>query len=131
MKKKIAKKLFLISIIMLFISVTFDFFYDTYNLIKKNYSDRMVAIYGNCSKEGYGFSKFIYEKYQSNFNYEVINGQPGNFVTIQYLFYEKNKPYSNNLKILVNYNKDLNKEFKNFKILENINNCYFIKLSHD
>ncbi len=131
MSNKVAKNLFLVFIITLFVSVKFNLFYDTYNLFKKNYSYRMISIYGDCSKEGYGFSKLINEKYKTNFNYEIINGQPGSFVTIQYFFYDKNKPYSDNFKILVNYKKDLSEEFKNFEIIENIDDCYFVKLSYD
>ena len=63
MFKKINNKIFLLIILILFISVKYNFFINTYNLIKKDYPNRMISIYGNCSKEGYGFSKFIYDKY--------------------------------------------------------------------
>jgi len=131
MLKNINTKVLYLIIILLFISTTFGFFLNSYKLIKNNYSSRMLSIYGDCSKEGYGFTKFINNKYKSDFNYIVINGKSQIFAHTQDLFYDKNKIFSDQFKILINYENELLKNFGSFDIIEKKENCYFIKLSND
>jgi hypothetical protein len=131
MSKILKLKMFFLLITLLFISTSFSFFNNTYNLIKQDYSSRMISIYGDCSKEGYGFAKYINQKYKSDSNYIVMNGESNTYVTTQNFFYKKDKLFSNQLFILINYNNDLLKKFKNFEIIEKNNNCYFIKKSND
>ncbi len=128
-KKK--NKVFLILILSLSVFVNYQFFFNTYNLFKNDYSKRMLSIYGYCSKEGYGFTKFIYEKYKPENNLKVINGNPEKYVSINGLFYNKNKFLSNNLIILINYDQNLLIDFENYKILEKNKNCYFIEKKND
>jgi hypothetical protein len=127
MSKILKPNIFFLLIILLFISTSFGFFYNTYNLIKQDYPSRMMSIYGDCSKEGYGFTKYINQKYKSDFNYIVMNGESNTYANMQNFFYKKDKLFSNQFLILINYNTDLLKNFKNFKIIEKNNNCYFIK----
>jgi len=127
MSKILKPNIFFLLIILLFISTSFVFFYNTYNLIKQDYPSRMMSIYGDCSKEGYGFTKYINQKYKSDFNYIVMNGESNTYANMQNFFYKKDKLFSNQFLILINYNTDLLKNFKNFKIIEKNNNCYFIK----
>ena len=131
MSKKLNSSVFFLFIILLFISTLFGFFHNTYNLIKQDYETRMLSIYGDCSKEGYGFTKYINDKYKSDFNYTAINGQSNTYAITQDFFYKKENLFSDKFKILINYNDKLLKNFKNFEILEKNNNCYFIKLLND
>ena len=131
MIKNINSKTLYLIIILLFISTIFGFFFNSYKLFKNDYQSRMISVYGYCSKEGYGFTKFINNKYESNFNYIVINGKPNNFTTTQDLFYDKNKIFSDQYKILINYDNELLKDFENFDIIEKKDSCYFIKISND
>ncbi len=131
MSKKLKSRIFFLIIILLFISTLYGFFHNTYNLIKQDYSTRMISIYGDCSKEGYGFTKYINDKYTSDFNYTVINGESNTYAVTQYFFYKKQNIFSDKFKILINYDDKLLKNFKNFQILEKKNNCYFIKLLND
>jgi hypothetical protein len=131
MSKILKQNIFFLLIILLFFSQSFGFFLNTYNLIKQDYPSRMISIYGDCSKEGYGFANYINQKYKSDLNYIIMNGESNTYATIQNFFYKKDKLFSNQLFILINYNNDLLKKFKNFEIIEKNNNCYFIKKSND
>ena len=127
MIKKINNKIFLLLVLILFICVKYDFFTNTYNLVKKDYPSRMISIYGDCSKEGYGFTKFIFDKYNPKYNLVILNGQPNIFGSPAALFYDKSKLFTDKMKILINYNEDISKNFKDFQILEKNKNCYLIK----
>jgi hypothetical protein len=128
MKKLITKnKFFLYLIIILSIAVNYNFFLNTYTLIKNDYSKRLISIYGICEKEGYGFAKLISDKYDLKYNMNIINGEPSLYPSIAGLFYDKNKILSKDYIILINFKNKVNKEFPNFKIIEQIENCYFIK----
>ena len=131
MFKRLKSNILFLLIILLFISTLFGFFQNTYNLFKQDYSTRMISIYGDCSKEGYGFTKFINDKYKSNFNYPVINGDANTYATTQDFFYIKKNLFNHQFKILINYNETLLKNFQNFEVLEKKNNCYFIKILND
>jgi hypothetical protein len=131
MHKKINNKFFLLIILILFISVKYDFFLNTYSLTKTNYQNRMINVYGDCSKEGYGFTKYIYEKYKPEHNLSTINGQSKTYVNTDGFFYNKEKIFSNKFKILINYDEDVSKNFKDFEILETKKNCYLIKRIND
>ena len=128
MIKKVDNKIFLLLVLVLFISVNYGFFINTYNLIKKDYPSRMISIYGDCSKEGYGFTKFVFEKYNLKHNLDSLNGQPETYANTNGFFYNKNKLGSDKFKILINYNKDIS---NNFEILEKNKNCYLIKKKND
>ncbi len=131
MSKNITPNILSLLIILLFISTIFSFFLNTYKLTNQDYTNRMISIYGDCSKEGYGFTEFINSKYKSKFNYIVLNGKPNTFVSMQNLFFNKNKSFSQKFRILINYDDELLKDFKNYKIIENKNNCYFIEIFND
>ena len=128
MIKKVDNKIFLLLVLVLFISVNYGFFINTYNLIKKDYPSRMISIYGDCSKEGYGFTKFVFEKYNLKHNLDSLNGQPETYANTSGFFYNKNKQGSDKFKILINYDKDIS---NNFEILEKKKNCYLIKKKND
>tara|TARA_B100000795_G_C22603965_1_gene362379 strand:- start:78 stop:383 length:306 start_codon:yes stop_codon:yes gene_type:complete len=96
-------------------------------LIKNDYPKRLISIYGNCEKEGYGFVKLVLDKYDLKYNINTINGEPYLYESPSGLFYDRKKNLSKDHIILINYKNNVNKEFPDFKILEQIENCYFIK----
>jgi hypothetical protein len=125
--KKKNKNNFLYFVIILSIAVNYNFFLNTYTLIRSDYHERLISIYGDCEKEGYGFTKLIFDKYDLKYNISSINGVPQTYPQIGGLFYDKNKVLNKNYIILINYKNNPLKEFPNFKILEKKENCYFIK----
>ena len=128
MKKIITKnRIFLYFIIIFSISVHYQLFLNTYTLIKNDYPKRLISIYGSCEKEGYGFVKLVLDKYNLKYNINTINGEPHLYESPSGLFYDRKKILSEDHIILINYKNNVNKEFSDFKILEQIENCYFIK----
>ena len=128
MKKKIFNiKLFLYLIITLSIAVNYNFFLNTFALTKHDYSERLDYIYGNCEKEGFGFTKLIFQKYDLKYNISSINGEDKNYASIMGLFYDKSKIFNKDYIILINYKNKIHLEFPDFEILEQKENCYFIK----
>jgi|TARA_Y100000389_G_C17250546_1_gene407864 hypothetical protein len=123
----INQNLLILLIIVLFISVSNNYFLNSYTLIKNDYDKRMNFNYGNCEKEGYGFAKLILDKYEFKHNIYSINGNPSMYPSIGGLFYDINKIDSDDHLILINYQNDLSKKFKNYFILEQVQNCYLIK----
>ena len=61
----------------------------------------------------------------------ILNGQPNIFGSPAALFYDKSKLFTDKMKILINYNEDISKNFKDFQILEKNKNCYLIKKKND
>lgn len=127
MQIKFKNKIFLIITLFLFISVNYQFFFNTYNLKLNDYDKRLLKIYGHCSKEGYGFTKFVVEKYKLENNVNIVQGKSELYAPIESFFYKINKPTYKNFFILINYEDDISKNFKNYKILEKQKNCYFIE----
>ena len=74
-KKKLnIKNIYILGIFILILS-----FYKTplniYVILKNDYNSRIVKSAGYCDNQGYGFLKYIYQKYEMTYpyNYEVIN----------------------------------------------------------
>ncbi len=68
-------------IIIVILSVVFlEFYklpYNNYLLIKRPYEERMISAYGYCEKEGYGYIKFIINKFNlDKKNITIINQNP-------------------------------------------------------
>ena len=58
-KIKINQKNLDLYLIIVFLVIVFlikiDLFRNTYSLLNENYNQRMIRIYGDCSKDSYGF----------------------------------------------------------------------------
>ena len=138
-KKK--KENFLIFFIIIIFLVINNFFYDFYFILKTNYKDRMIYHYGYCDKSGYGFIKFIQDKYKLNKNIKILNSleKPNS----EWFIYKINKEYYSNKLILLNYNDLMenidgsskiyfhNELLGNYNILESYKNCFFVKKVDD
>ena len=127
--RKILKKnnLLVFFIIVLFISVSNNYFLNSYTLLKNDYDKRMIFNHGNCEKEGYGFAKFILNKYEFVNNIDSINGNPSTYPGIGGLFYDNSKIRSDDYLLLINYQNNVSQKFKNYVVLEQIQNCYLLK----
>ena len=72
-------------------------------------------------------AKLILDKYEFKHNIYSINGNPSTYPSIGGLFYDINKTDSDDHLLLINYQNSLSKKFKNYLILEQVQNCYLIK----
>lgn len=123
----IKNNLLVFFIIVLFISVSNNYFLNSYTLLKNDYDKRMIFNHGNCEKEGYGFAKFILNKYEFVNNIDSINGNPSTYPGIGGLFYDNSKIRSDDYLLLINYQNNVSQKFKNYVVLEQIQNCYLLK----
>lgn len=123
----IKNNLLVFFILVLFISVSNNFFLNTYTLLKNDYDKRMIFNHGNCEKEGYGFAKLILDKYEFINNIDSINGNPSIYPSIGGLFYDKSKMWSDDHLLLIDYQDNIYQKFENYIVLEQVQNCYLLK----
>jgi hypothetical protein len=115
---------------LIFSIFIFKGFVNFYIIINNNYEQRMVKYGGICNNYGYGFAKYINDKYKFDYNIPVKNFNDA--PSPQAYFYNVNKKVSKNYLILINASdKDLSTYLlkNNYKILEKNENCYLIKLN--
>jgi len=128
--KNIKLKIYFFSLLIIFVIFT-NSFYNFYAIIKRPYEERLMWNYGfGCEKYSYEFIQNIIYKYSENEPVSIINFEK--MGKLQFLFH---KTKINNLRknlILLNL-KDKN-ELKNYriniseyKLIENLDNCYFYK----
>jgi hypothetical protein len=121
------KKNFFYYLLILFTLVQFNFFLNSFIVIKKNYSERMSFFAGYCDRQGYGFVETIYKekKFLENVLVNNFNNQPN----IHGHFYNIKKKDSKKFIILIGaQSSQLNTFVKNdYKIIEQYNNCYLMK----
>tara|TARA_Y100000996_G_scaffold359995_1_gene302220 strand:+ start:311 stop:739 length:429 start_codon:yes stop_codon:yes gene_type:complete len=135
------KENFIIVLVLLIFLTTNNFFYNFYYILKTNISDRMIYHYGYCQKNGFGFIKYINNKHKLNKNIKIYNSVE--YPLSDWFFYKPNIGYYEKKIILLNYNNlstnekgfnkiNLNGKYKgNFKILEKVENCYFLEKIND
>ena len=107
--------------LLIFCFFIFKGFVNFYIILNNNYDQRMLRYGGFCNNYGYGFVKFINEKYKLDYNIEVknFNDAPSPYG----YFYNINKNFSKKYLILINAsNNDLNFYLirNNYKILEKL-----------
>ena len=132
------KSLYLIILIIFFIILN-NFFYNFYYTAKQNHINRMNYHYGFCDKSGYGFINFVYDKYKIDENINVYNSKIN--PNSQWFHYNSKKQINREKLILLNYNLtnkdssfvylDTNGLKGNYKIIENIENCFFLEKFND
>ena len=126
------KKQYLLFLILFFLifSIKFNFFLNTYIILKNKIDTRMVSTYGYCYPLGYGFINEVYLKHNLNdYNINTINKNIAPTSKIfKFSFYNRTSRYE----ILINYNlSEIKKNKKEFKIIESNNNCHLIKYLYD
>ena len=132
LKKKNINKLILSFLILLIISIKFNFFINIYLIIKKDSNTRMTDNYGYCYPMGYGYIKKIIEEY--NIQSRDINIRNKLIAPSSAIFLQKlnSKKKDNNFEILLNFKfKDLNKISRDYNVIDQENNCYLIKYTDD
>ena len=67
------KKNFLFYFLLLFTFYQFNFFTNTFIILKNNYPERMLKYGGHCGLEGYGYISYLYNKYSFSENFVVRN----------------------------------------------------------
>ena len=95
--------------------------------------------YGNCYKNGYGFLETIHIKYKINKNIPILNSliTPSS----EWFFYNSKRETDKNKLILLNYyinenssnllEININNFEGNYKIIEKLENCYYLEKSND
>ena len=144
LNKIIERKYFFIIAIAITIMLQNNFFYNIYNIINQNLEKRLIRVYGDCDKHGYGFISEMYSKYSIKENILVLNDDPNlkSYELSQksaWFNYQINKVTNESKIILINSSKnfDLNnkktisfnfkgKNFSNFKIIYKKSNCYYL-----
>ena len=116
--------------LLIFCFFIFKGFVNFYIILNNNYDQRMLRYGGFCNNYGYGFVKFINEKYKLDYNIEVknFNDAPSPYG----YFYNINKNFSKKYLILINAsNNDLNSYLirNNYKILEKLEKCYLVRFN--
>ena len=126
----IIKKYIYFFSLLIFCIFIFKGFVNFYIILNNNYDQRMLKYGGFCNNYGYGFVKYINEKYKFNYNIAVknFNDAPSPYA----YFYNINKNLSKKYLIVINASdKDLNPYLlrNNYAILEKIEKCYLVRLN--
>ena len=124
-KKKIF--FFKIFIFTIFILVNYNFFLNSYLVIKYNNQKRQTLSYGYCNKEGFGYVDYILKKYQFKNNIKIENNNFQFYPDISGLFYKFDKFYDDSFLILINNSKNINRFYPNYTVLDKFDNCYLLK----
>ena len=121
------KKNYFLFLLFFFTLHQFQFFTNFFIILKNDYTTRMIKYSGYCDNEGYGYIKFIKEKFKINENFLVknFNDQPN----INAYFHNINKNNNTDMIILIGANNSNIEVFleKGFIINHSFNNCYYLK----
>ena len=124
MKKK-KSIIFTYFLLVVFLTIYFKFFENTYVIYRYNLDTRLVKNYGYCEKNSYGFLKYIEKKYKPNKNITVLNDeiQPNSSAFI----YQPKKEYDKNMLIILNYNQASSSiNMNDYAIKDRNKNCYYL-----
>ena len=123
--KKNKIKIILFISLFCFLLLT-NFFSNFFNIIKFDYDQRIIKVYGYCSKESIGYLNYLKNKYKFNKNIKVINYVHAANVSWILTIPKKINDYSDEL-ILLNYpGATVKVRLQNISINEyNVNNFYF------
>ena len=114
-------------LLIIFLSVHFKFFENTYIILKSDYHQRLVSNYGFCEKNSYGFIKYVEKKYRLNKNIKIINDE--SFPLSDGFIYKPKIKYYEDQIILINYDEIKSSvDLKKYQILEKVKNCFYLKL---
>jgi len=113
----------------LFFTVSYKLYFNIYNIIlNPDYDARLIKSHGYCDREGYGFVKKMYDKYNFSKNIKIINFESNLYPDVSGFFYKKNLTYSDDKLILLNLSdKKYLLDFKDYKITENYKSCYLLE----
>ena len=107
-KIKINQKNLNLYLIIIFLVIIFlikiDLFRNTYSLLNENYNQRMIRIYGDCSKDSFGFLMEIKNKYNFKENPKINNSEI--IPSSDWIIYDPKLNFSDKPKIFLNYSKN-------------------------
>tara|TARA_B100001063_G_C16765066_1_gene558129 strand:+ start:65 stop:772 length:708 start_codon:yes stop_codon:yes gene_type:complete len=107
-KIKINQKNLNLYLIIIFLVIIFlikiDLFRNTYSLLNENYNQRMIRIYGDCSKDSFGFLTEIKNKYNFKENPKINNSEI--IPSSDWIIYDPKLNFSDKPKIFLNYSKN-------------------------
>lgn len=130
MFKKINIKHLFAIVVLIFLANYFNFFLNSYLIIKNDFNKRMILNHGYCDKEGYGYVKDTLRKYKITQNIKVINKLDNYYPNIEGYFYKNNKKFVNEYLILVNFSeKQISSYLIKYQIKDKNNNCYLLQLN--
>ena len=114
-------------LLIIFFTVHFKFFENTYIILKSDYDQRLTQNYGYCEKNSYGFIKYIEKKYQLKKNINIFNDE--SYPRSDVFIYKPKKEFLKNQIILINYNeKDSSIDMEEYNVIEKFKNCYYLEL---
>ena len=114
-------------LMIIYLSIYFEFFQNTYIILKDDYNKRLISKYGYCERNSYGFIKYIESKYNLKKNITIINDE--NYPISDGFIYKPKKKYYENQIILVNYNeKNSLIDITKYQVLEKYKNCFYLKI---
>ena len=67
------KKNYFLFLLFFFTLHQFQFFTNFFIILKNDYTTRMIKYSGYCENEGYGYIKFIKEKFKINENFLILS----------------------------------------------------------
>jgi hypothetical protein len=118
------KNFFFITITILNLYI-FNLFLNIFIISKNDYETRLINNGGYCEKGGYGFIKFVKEKYTISNNIRIENFN--NFPAYESLFHKIGHSYDNGIILIGAESKKLDHYKNDYLIIENMKDCYFLK----
>ena len=112
--------------------------YNVYSIKQRDLEQRLERAYGYCDKDGYGFVKYIFDKYEIKDKFPIyynLDISPG----IYGIFQEYKNDLDEDKIIIINFKENLKEEIyhqkimnndkkinlKQYSLLERNGNCYF------
>tara|TARA_B100000780_G_scaffold276142_1_gene244157 strand:+ start:4576 stop:4965 length:390 start_codon:yes stop_codon:yes gene_type:complete len=120
------KILIFLLILFLYFLIKVNFLRNAYEIIFFKFEDRVSKVYGFCEEEGVGYINFIKKKYEIDDKIMLLNAKKGPH---QWAVYDTRFKTNHSSKhyIIINYKKIKDKiNFKKFKIINNIDDCYYL-----
>lgn len=113
----------------LIFTINYKLYFNVYSIIlNPDYSARLIKSHGYCDREGYGFVKEMYDKYNFKKNIKIVNFESHLYPDVSGFFYKRNSSISSNKLILLNVGDKNNLyNFKNYKVIENYNSCFLLE----
>lgn len=121
------KKIFLYTILVIFLLIHFKFFENIYLVLKYNLNKRLISNYGYCSGTSYGFIKYIDDKYKILKNLRIYNYDKS-YPYSEAFIHKPKMEYENNYLLILNYDESKSQiDINDYAILEKYQNCLFLK----
>jgi hypothetical protein len=125
--------IFIVLIIFIFLIIIkqTSFFKNNYFILKNSYHERLLKAYDFCGYESLGFLDFIKKKYNIDYKIKIVNF--GNSPSPNWFFNDLIGVENKERVIFLSYGSNRERfahlyevyDLKKYKVLENIESCYF------